>query len=106
MTDFDHVAEEYDRIAPDYQESKLLPFRVYVEEYSTFKLLPDLNGRSVVDLACGEGIYTRKLMQRGATQVVGVDISGEMITLAREAEAANSPRRAVRPGRRGDGRSR
>ncbi|HEY1633823.1 MAG TPA: methyltransferase domain-containing protein [Acidimicrobiales bacterium] len=88
MTDFDHVAEEYDRIAPDYQESKLLPFRLHVEEYTTFRLLPELTGRSVVDLACGEGIYTRKLMQRGATRVVGVDISAEMITLARRAEAA------------------
>jgi toxoflavin synthase len=88
VTDFDHVAEEYDRIAPDYQESKLLPFRLHVEEYTTFRLLPDLTGRSVVDLACGEGIYTRKLMQRGATRVVGVDISAEMIALARRAEAA------------------
>jgi SAM-dependent methyltransferase len=88
VTDFDHVAEEYDRIAPDYQESKLLPFRLQVEEYTTFRLLPELTGRSVVDLACGEGIYARKLMQRGATRVVGVDISAEMIALARRAEAA------------------
>jgi SAM-dependent methyltransferase len=87
VTDFDHVAEEYDRIAPDYQESKLLPFRLHVEEYTTFKLLPDLTGRSVVDLACGDGIYTRKLMRRGATRVVGVDISAKMIALARRAEA-------------------
>lgn len=88
MTDFDHVAKEYDRIAPEYKESKRLPFRVHVEEYTTFKLLPDLSGRSVVDLACGEGIYTRKLMRRGARRVVGVDISAEMIALARRAEAA------------------
>ena len=87
VTDFDHVAEEYDRIAPDYQESKLLPFRRHVEEHTTFKLLPDLTGKSVVDLACGEGIYTRKLMQRGATRVIGVDISAEMIALARRHEA-------------------
>lgn len=87
MTDFDHVAQEYDRIAPDYKESKRLPFRLHVEEYTTFKLLPDLTGRTVVDLACGEGIYTRKLMQRGARRVVGVDISAEMIALGRRAEA-------------------
>jgi SAM-dependent methyltransferase len=88
VTDFDHVAEEYDRVAPDYQESKRLPFRLHVEEYTTFRLLPDLTGRSVVDLACGEGIYSRKLMLLGATRVVGVDISAKMIALARRAEAA------------------
>jgi SAM-dependent methyltransferase len=88
VSDFDHVAKEYDRIASDYKESKRLPFRLHVEEYTTFKLLPDLAGRSVIDLACGEGTYSRKLMQRGARRVVGVDISAEMIALARRAEAA------------------
>jgi toxoflavin synthase len=88
VTDFDHVAEEYDRIAPDYQESKLLPFRLHVEEYTTFRLLPELAERTVVDLACGDGIYSRKLMRRGARRVVGVDISPEMIARARRAEDA------------------
>ncbi len=85
---FRHVAEEYDRIGSEYKESKLLPFRLHVEEHTTFGLLPDLTGRSVVDLACGEGIYTRKLKHRGAARVVGVDISAEMISLAAAAEDA------------------
>jgi SAM-dependent methyltransferase len=88
MTDFHHVADEYDKISIEYQESKRLPFRLYVEEHTTFGLLPDLAGRSVVDLACGDGIYTRKLIRRGARRVVGVDISAEMIALARQAEEA------------------
>ncbi len=86
MTDFSHVADEYDRIGSHYQESKRLPFRSFVEEHSMFELLPDLAGRSVVDLACGEGIYSRKLIQAGAARVVGVDISAEMISLAERAE--------------------
>jgi ubiquinone/menaquinone biosynthesis C-methylase UbiE len=88
MTDFHHVAEEYDRIGPEYQESKLLPFRLHIEEHTAFGLLPDLAGLSVADLACGDGIYARKLMRRGARRVVGVDISAEMISLARRAEEA------------------
>ena len=86
MADFHHVAEEYDRIGSQYQESKLLPFRLHVEEHTTFGLLPDLAGCSVVDLACGDGIYSRKLMRRGAARVLGVDISPEMIALATRAE--------------------
>ena len=88
VTDFHHVAEEYDRIGPEYQESKLLPFRLHIEEHTTFGLLPELAELSVVDLACGDGIYARKLRRRGAARVVGVDISPEMITLARRAEEA------------------
>ena len=88
MSDFDHVAAEYDSIGREYQESKRLPFRLHIEEHSLFQLLPDLAGRSVVDLACGEGIYSRKLLRRGAARVVGVDISPEMISLARQAEEA------------------
>ena len=88
MTDFSHVGDEYDVISREYQESKLLPFRLHVEQYSTFSLLPDLPGRSVVDLACGDGIYSRELKRRGATRVVGIDISAEMVTLAEEAETA------------------
>jgi len=88
VTDFHHVSEEYDKISLEYQESKLLPFRFYVEEHTTFGLLPDLAGRSVVDLACGDGIYARKLIRRGAGRVVGVDISAEMIALAVRTEEA------------------
>lgn len=87
MTDFSHVADEYDVIGREYQESKLLPFRLHVEQYSTFSLLPELAGRSVVDLACGEGIYSRKLKRAGAARVLGIDISAEMVALAEEAEA-------------------
>ena len=86
-TDFSDVADEYDRIGLQYKESKQLPFRHFVEEHSMFSLLGDLAGRSVVDLACGDGIYARKLMHAGARRVVGVDISSEMIALAEQAEA-------------------
>src|SRR5262249_40916249 len=44
----------------------------------------------VIDLACGEGYYTRALRQQGAARVVGVDLSRAMIGLA-EAEEARRP---------------
>nr|VFK22399.1 MAG: Methyltransferase domain-containing protein [Candidatus Kentron sp. LPFa]VFK35320.1 MAG: Methyltransferase domain-containing protein [Candidatus Kentron sp. LPFa] len=49
-------------------------------------MLGDLSGKSILDLACGEGYYTRKLKQREATRVLGVDISEKMIELARQDE--------------------
>jgi ubiquinone/menaquinone biosynthesis C-methylase UbiE len=86
LTGFSHVADEYDRIGAQYKESKQLPFRTFVEAHTMFSLLPDLRGRSVVDLACGDGIWARQLMRAGAGRIVGVDISPEMVALAERAE--------------------
>jgi SAM-dependent methyltransferase len=74
----------YDKIARQYQRSKALPFRRYVEWYTYSKLLDDLSGKSVLDLACGEGFYSRRIKRIGAKRVVGVDISPAMIALARQ----------------------
>lgn len=77
---------EYDGIAEAYRDSKQLSFRKYLEEYSLFEMLGDVQGKRVLDLACGEGFYTRKIKQAGAAEVTGVDISAEMIRLAEEEE--------------------
>jgi ubiquinone/menaquinone biosynthesis C-methylase UbiE len=52
------------------------------------KLIGDLTGKAVLDVACGEGFYTRILRQRGAAKVTGVDLSQGMLELARQQEAA------------------
>lgn len=79
---------EYDRLTRPYRRSKGMPFRVYSEIPDHLALLGDLRGRSVLDLACGEGFYTRLIKQAGADRVVGVDLSENMIARAREQEAA------------------
>jgi toxoflavin synthase len=81
------VTTNYDPIAEDYQRAKQHPWRQHVEAFTLFSLLPDLAGKSVVDIACGEGHYTRRLRRAGAARVVGVDLSPRMIELAREQEA-------------------
>ncbi|WP_309382267.1 class I SAM-dependent methyltransferase [Cerasicoccus frondis] len=79
---------DYNQIAAEYVESKKQPWRSMVEEYSFLSLIGDVTGKPVLDLACGSGHFTRKLKQRGAGDLLGVDISEEMIRLAREEEAA------------------
>ncbi len=79
---------QYDAIAGAYQDSKRLPFRRYVEAYSLFEILGDLRGTRVVDLACGDGFYTRRIKSAGALEVIGVDLSAEMVRLAEEEERA------------------
>ena len=78
---------EYDAIARGYQESKRLPFREYIERYTLFELLGDIAGKTVLDLACGEGFYTRLLRHAGALEITGVDVSQAMIELAEEQES-------------------
>lgn len=36
----------------------MIPNREHVEAFSLYRLLGDLRGRSVLDLACGTGIFT------------------------------------------------
>ena len=82
------MTTNYDPIAEQYQRSKLQPWRAHIETFTLLGLLEDLHGKSVLDVACGEGFYTRLLRRRGAERVVGVDISPGMIALARSQEAA------------------
>ncbi|MCY4545992.1 MAG: hypothetical protein OXD39_12205 [Gemmatimonadetes bacterium] len=56
---------EYDAIAGAYKDSKQLSFRKYIEEYTLFETLGDIGGVKALDLACGEGFYTRKLKLAG-----------------------------------------
>ncbi|MGF6735695.1 SAM-dependent methyltransferase [Paraburkholderia youngii] len=75
MADFDAVAQRY-------QSFLQLPVCRDVETYSFEKLAGDCRGLSILDLACGEGYYSRFFRQHGAARVIGVDISAEMIRLA------------------------
>lgn len=79
----------YDKIAEQYKNSKQLGFRKCIEEYTHVTLAGDMAGAHVLDLACGEGIYTRKIKRLGAATAIGVDLSAEMIKLAEEEERKN-----------------
>lgn len=76
------MSTHYDHIAEQYKRAKLIPWRHHVEQYSLLMLLGVVEGKSVLDLACGEGHYTRMLKALGAERAVGVDISTKMIELA------------------------
>jgi SAM-dependent methyltransferase len=69
-----HVRAGYDR----YRELFTLP--------AFLAFAPDLAGREVIDLGCGEGSNTRALARRGA-RMTGVDLSSKMIAAARAKEA-------------------
>lgn len=77
---------QYDGIAEQYARTRHSPLRRWVEQPSFLGLVGDVRGLRVLDLACGEGCYTRALKEAGAAEVVGVDISPAMIALAMQSE--------------------
>lgn len=78
------MSEQFGHIGSKYEvqdETTPLP----IPERHTFRrLVRDLGGKRVLDLACGSRHYSRFLKTLGAEWVEGVDISPEMIQLARE----------------------
>ncbi|MER8045256.1 class I SAM-dependent methyltransferase [Streptomyces sp. NPDC094032] len=79
----------YDEIGEAFEGFKNLPLARYGEVPGFLALVGDVRGRSVLDLASGTGFYSREFKRRGASRVLGVDISGEMIAAARSREEAD-----------------
>lgn len=80
--------DQYAAIGAKYRAVKLKPSVAFTEVATVVEMLGDLSGKSVLDLACGAGFYTRLIRQRGAGHVMGVDLSQAMIDVARAEEAA------------------
>jgi SAM-dependent methyltransferase len=79
----------YNDHATEYSHSKLLPFR-FIETFNFLELVKQIlsnkDSQIVLDVACGDGFYTRKIKELMAIncKVIGVDISQEMINIAKK----------------------
>jgi malonyl-CoA O-methyltransferase len=54
-----------------------------LESAAVLASLPDLSGARVADLGCGTGRYALQLARFGAREVAGIDLSPEMLRVAR-----------------------
>tara|TARA_Y100000992_G_C21269839_1_gene496047 strand:+ start:347 stop:1024 length:678 start_codon:yes stop_codon:yes gene_type:complete len=55
---------------------------IYERYALTFKSLNDeIKGSSVLDIGCGNGIYSIDAVKRGAKKVIGIDVADEMIEI-------------------------
>lgn len=84
------AAKEYNEIAKGYEKATQRPLRKFTYEPTFLKFLPPLRNKKVLDLACGEGISSRLLLRHGAKEVVGVDVSSELIKKAKELNTPNA----------------
>ena len=78
-TEWDQAARWYDAIVgdrgTDYQKNIIHP--------GAYKLLDVKKGQRVLDLACGQGVFSRFMARKGI-RAVGLDSSRELLKLARE----------------------
>lgn len=79
------MSDQYDSIAAEYKRMKKRVLYKIVD-HSLKKVLGNISGLDVLDLACGEGYTSRQFKSYGANKVIGADISVKMIRLAQERE--------------------
>jgi toxoflavin synthase len=80
------MATDYDELGSHYLLTKALPWKRFSEAYTFVTAVGAVRGVRLIDVACGDGFYSRQFRDAGA-EVVGVDVSKEMIRLADQREA-------------------
>ncbi len=97
---WDQAAEEFASFFADGGDL----YHKYIINPCLMELLGDITGKTVLDLACGEGHFARHLVEvtRGSVQVVGVDASETMIRIATERSQAFQDCLTFRQGDAGD----
>lgn len=75
---------QYDRIATQYDGVENIPGQ-QVPVHGMAPYAAAVKGKTVVDLACGTGHFTRWAMEKGALSVIGIDISPGQIKVASQA---------------------
>jgi SAM-dependent methyltransferase len=76
--------EAWLELAPDYERARTKEDSLdrLVEWPAQRELVGDVAGRSVLDLGCGNGGKLAELVRDGATDSVGVDVSGNFLDVA------------------------
>jgi SAM-dependent methyltransferase len=75
-TDFGSLARTYDELRPADE--------LWHESMELLVQLGDLRGRRVLEVGCGTGRFAALLAERHACRVWGVDVSAEMLAVARQ----------------------
>ena len=73
-----------------FQDNRRNPvnFNDCIETPILLSMLPDLRGKSVLDIGCGMGQHARQYADMGAESVLGIDISRKMLAYAQAHNSA------------------
>ncbi|MGP4039220.1 class I SAM-dependent methyltransferase [Gracilibacillus sp. D59] len=67
-----------------------ITYNDFVEQPAIKSAISNLDGKSVLDLGCGTGEFAKYCIENGASKVLGVDISANMIEKAKKENAHNN----------------
>jgi ubiquinone/menaquinone biosynthesis C-methylase UbiE len=99
-SDHDRIREEYDSVEESIFEevlARMVLYHRHCQDPVIFRTLGNIEGKALLDLACGNGFYTRRFRTVcGADPVMGVDLSPMLIGQAEAAEGI-PPRPPRRP---------
>jgi 2-polyprenyl-3-methyl-5-hydroxy-6-metoxy-1,4-benzoquinol methylase len=78
MTNYNDISNDYDKCKQD-------QWRIDIEKYTITEYLKDkIKGKRVLDIPCGSGVYSNLFYTMGAKEVIGIDISQEMVKIAKK----------------------
>lgn len=80
--DNQHFFDEYKEI-----RDREVNFNNSIEQPAMQKMIPDLKGKTVLDMGCGYGYNCLDFIRKGAKRVVGIDISEKMLNVAKSESA-------------------
>jgi len=84
MTDPVAPEPQYEKFADEFRDHAADGFyNAYIDRPACLALLGDVDGKHVLDAACGPGLYAAELAARGA-RVTGFDQSPRMISICRQ----------------------
>lgn len=88
------LKQQYDEVQIDgrYEEgmARMSLYHRHCQDPVIFQALGNIRDKALIDLACGDGFYTRKFRTEcGASPVIGVDLSPKAIERARVIEQAD-----------------
>ncbi|MEZ4668989.1 MAG: class I SAM-dependent methyltransferase [Anaerolineae bacterium] len=76
--------QNYEQFARRYAEHALTkPHNAYYDRPAVLSLLPELQGKRVLDAGCGPGIYAELFLERGAA-VVSFDVTPAFVEITKE----------------------
>jgi len=89
-TSWGKVADWYDEVVNDedsYQKKVILP--------NILRIVAGAKGKKILDVACGQGFFSHEMAKLGA-EVVGIDVSPELVKIARSRDAGGILERVSR----------
>ncbi len=81
------LLHQYDKISLEYALATITdPNKRFVQYPESLRLLGELDGKSVFDIGCANGTFTKMIKSAGASEVVGFEPSENELEKARSAE--------------------